>query len=435
MISLLIALLALTRLAASRAVFAHYMVGTMTSTEASQDISDAIAAGFDGFALNTHTISATDTWNADAITYLLDAASGTSFKMFLSFDMSWGLDVNSLGSFLTQFTNHSQYYTTSDGRPWVSTYSGGASTTNDEWDSSFIQPLVSQGVTPYFVPNFDDWSGYPTGFFDAFPVVDGAFSWESAWPGPGTAAANVSDTVDESLIEQAHGVGKVYMMPLSTFQFKYTSSDQQWYRIGEINLPERMAQILALQPDFVEVITWNDAGESHYVGNFWPEQIAGTNEGNYANGYDHTGWQQVIKPFITAYKNGATEVGQMESQSGGPEGAVWYRTLLTSASCASTITNYQQAKDAVNFAVILPASDTPYTIEVYSNHNLIRSFSGVQGLNYESVPGLQAGGGQYIRVLGGGGNVVAVANGTKDVLSESADASVCNWNYEVVGLS
>ena len=184
----------------------------MTSAEASQDITDALAAGFDGFALNTHTISASDTWNTDAITFLLDAASGTTFKMFLSFDMSWGLDVSSLSAFLTQFSNHSQYYTTSDGRPWVSTYSGGSAVSNDEWNSKFVQPLKTQGVTPYFVPDFDDWPGYPTGFFDAFPVVDGAFSWETAWPSPGTSAANVSDSVDESLIEQAHAMGKVYMM-------------------------------------------------------------------------------------------------------------------------------------------------------------------------------------------------------------------------------
>lgn len=185
----------------------------MTSTEASQDITDAIAAGFDGFALNTHTISASDTWNTDAITFLLDAASGTSFKMFLSFDMSWNLNISALGPFLTQFCNHSQYYTTSDGRPWVSTYSGGSSISNSQWDSSFIQPLVAQGIKPYFVPDFDDWVGYPTGFFDSFPVVDGAFSWESVWPAPGSSgAANVSDGVDESLIEQAHAAGKVYMM-------------------------------------------------------------------------------------------------------------------------------------------------------------------------------------------------------------------------------
>lgn len=199
----------------------------MTSTEASQDITSAIAAGFDGFALNTHTISASDTWNTDAITYLLNAAAGTSFKMFLSFDMSWNLDVSGLGSFLAQFSNHSQYYTTSDGRPWVSTYSGGSAVSNEQWDSEFIQPLVARGILPYFVPDFDDWPGYPAGFFDSFPVVDGAFSWESAWPGAGTVAANVSDSVDESLIEQAHAAGKVYMMRPSPSPSPSTSASSQ----------------------------------------------------------------------------------------------------------------------------------------------------------------------------------------------------------------
>ena len=72
---------------------------------------------------------------------------------------------------------------------------------------------------------------------------------------------------------------------------------------------------------------------------------------------------------------------------------------------------------------------------MYSNDALIGTFSGVEGLNYESVPGLQAGSGQSIRVLDGSGNVVKTANGTKDVLNESSDSSMCNWNYEVVGLS
>lgn len=183
----------------------------MVSDEATKDVQDAIAAGFDGFALNTHSISSSDAWNTDAIGYLLDAASGTSFKMFISFDMSWGLDVSGLPDFLLQFSNHSQYYTTDDGRPWVSTYSGGT-TSNSDWDSSFRQPLEAQGVNPFFVPNFDNWSGYPTGFFDEFTTVDGALSWEVAWPGAGSTVSNVSDSVDSTLVKDAHAAGKVYMM-------------------------------------------------------------------------------------------------------------------------------------------------------------------------------------------------------------------------------
>lgn len=421
----------------------------MVSDEATKDVKDAIAAGFDGFALNTHSISSSDTWNTDAIGYLLDAASGTSFKMFLSFDMSWGLDVSGLPDFLLQFSNHSQYYTTDDGRPWVSTYQGG-STSNSDWNTSFRQPLEAQGVNPFFIPDFDDWSGYPTGFFDEFTSVDGALSWEVAWPGAGSAVSNVSDSVDSTMVKDAHAAGKVYMMrkpppyipdhpfhqylqhvALSTFQFKYLGSGSDWYRAGETNLPERMEQILTLQPDFVEVLTWNDAGESHYVGDFWQEQIAGTDEGDYADGYDHTGWQQVIKPFIAAFKNNASDISQITPGGDSPVGALWYRPLLTSASCSSSITNYQQGQDAVNFAVILPSDG--YTIEVYSNSQVIGNFSGVAGLNYQSVPGLQAGGGQSISVLQDS-NVVASANGTKNVLTQSSN-STCNWNYEVVGLS
>ncbi|KAJ2959214.1 hypothetical protein NQZ79_g5296 [Umbelopsis isabellina] len=420
-----------TSTSTSRAVFAHYMVGSMTSAEAVTDVKDAIAAGFDGFALNTHTISSSDTWNTDALNYLFAAAQGTAFKLFISFDMSWGLDVSSLAAFLAPYAANSAYYKV-NGAAFISTYTGGT-ISNSEWQSDFITPLQSTyGITPYFVPDFDDFSGYPTGVFSAYPILSGVYSWESAWPSPGTTIANVSDSVDSAALSEAHSAGKVYMMPMSTFQFKYLGSGQDWYRIGEVNLPQRMEQVLQLQPDFVEVITWNDAGESHYVGDWWPEQVAGTAEADYAGGFDHKGWLQVITPFIKAYKAGATDISQITPPGSTPVGALWYRTLLTSASCSSSIQNYQSAQDAMNFAVILPSSS--YSIHVYSDNQQIGSFAGKAGLNYNSVLGLKAGSGQYIQVLDSSNNVVATATGTKSVLTQSTNAT-CNWNYEVVGLS
>jgi glucan endo-1,3-alpha-glucosidase len=221
------------------------------------------------------------------------------------------------------------------------------------------------------------------------------------------------------------------MIAISPLQFKYMGSGQDWYRVGEVNLPERMAQVLQLQPDFVEFITWNDAGESHYVGDFWQEQIAGSNIGVYANGYDQKGWLQVITPFIKAYKAGATSISQIVPTTTKPVGAFWYRPLLTTASCSSSIANYQSARDVVNFAVVLPS--TGYTIKVFSNNKLIGSFVGQKGLNYNSVLGLAVGGGQMIQVVDGSNNIIASASGTKSVLAQSTNAT-CNWNYEVVGL-
>lgn len=183
----------------------------MTSDEAVTDIQDAMNAGFDGFALNTHTISSSDTWNTDALNYLFTAAAGTNFKLFISFDMSWGLDVTQLAAFLAPYASKDAYYTV-NGQVFISTYTGGT-ISNSVWKSGLIDPLTSTyGINPYFVPNFGDFSGYPTGVFSAYPILNGVFSWESAWPSPGTTPVNVSDTVDSAALQEARAAGKTYMM-------------------------------------------------------------------------------------------------------------------------------------------------------------------------------------------------------------------------------
>lgn len=105
----------------------------MTASEAVTDVQDALGAGFDGFALNTHTVSSTDTWNTDALEFLFSAASETNFKMFLSFDMSWGLNVVDLPAFLAEYVHEDAYFQI-EGKPFVSTYSGG-NIDNETWDT------------------------------------------------------------------------------------------------------------------------------------------------------------------------------------------------------------------------------------------------------------------------------------------------------------
>lgn len=186
------------------------MVGSMTAAEAVQDVTDAKAVGFDAFALNTHDI--TDPWALEALGYLFDAADQNGFKLFMSFDMSWQTTIapSQIPSFLLNYTSRPSYYTVS-GRPLVSTYDGGF-ITNSVWVSDFKQPLQAQGINPYFIPNFGDWSGWPNNFFSTYTVADGVFSWESAWPATKTGKSNVSDTDDQNLLQQARAAGKVYLM-------------------------------------------------------------------------------------------------------------------------------------------------------------------------------------------------------------------------------
>jgi len=65
--------------------------------------------------------------------------------------------------------------------------------------------------------------------------------------------------------------------------------------------------LLGLNSQFAEIVTWNDYGESHYINS---PNNAHTDDGSSAwtYGIDHSAWQLVAKPYIQAYKAGASSV-------------------------------------------------------------------------------------------------------------------------------
>jgi glucan endo-1,3-alpha-glucosidase len=72
----------------SKVVVAHFIVGnsySYTKSTWSSNIHAAIAGGIDGFALNVGG----DSWQPQRVSDAYAAASGTSFKLFLSFDMTY----------------------------------------------------------------------------------------------------------------------------------------------------------------------------------------------------------------------------------------------------------------------------------------------------------------------------------------------------------
>lgn len=239
-------------------------VGGITNSDAATDIQGGLALGIDAFALN---VGSYDGWSTSAIASLFNAATGTDLKLFFSFDTAQTSDPTQWVAAMQNYSSHPNYYSYNN-QPFASTFSGGtltfdSSTPNDGWEASFVQPLANAGIDVYFVPNFDNAANYPSDFYSTFSVASGGFGWETAWPEISDGLTNVSDSIDNQMISQAHGASKTYMMPLSTLQFKHIDSSQNWMRIGESTLPVRMGQILQDQPDFVEIITWNDAGESH----------------------------------------------------------------------------------------------------------------------------------------------------------------------------
>ncbi|EJF61327.1 glycoside hydrolase [Dichomitus squalens LYAD-421 SS1] len=410
--------------------------------EAVQDVTDAKQMGLDAFALNVQQPSADFT--TSSVGWLFEAANQNGFKLFFSFDMT---TIGAPSDFLplfNQYVGNAAYYQ-HENRPFVSTFDGGAksfgaSSPNQGWQQQFKDVLSGQGINPFFVPDFDDYTGsagstYDSTFFSNYGSVDGVFSWESAWPEISEGLVNVSNSKDQAGLQAAHAANKVYMMPLSSLQFKHIDSGQNWYRIGELNLPERIGQVLALQPDFVEIITWNDAGESHYIGNNWPEAISGAPAIQaYSNGYDHTSWQDVLAPFITAYKAGKTSLKDV-TPFGAFAGAYWYRPLLKGASCSGDSLGkpqgWESAQDTINIAVLLPSNTSGTTIRVTSGGNVVANLATTAGLNYAAVP--ISTGAQKVELVDASGNVLGAGSSTQDVVADTS--GTCNFNYQVVHIA
>ncbi|KAH9847549.1 glycoside hydrolase [Lenzites betulinus] len=184
----------------------------------------------DAFALNVQDPTAS--WATNAIQLLFDAAAANDFKLFFSFDMSVIDQPSTFFPLFLQYQNTAAYYT-HDNRPFVSTFDGGAksfgaSSPNAGWQAQFKNVLAADGINPFFMPDFDDYGGasYDANFFANYPVVDGVMSWESAWPEISEGVVNVSSAKDQTALTNARSAGKVYMMPLSSVQFKHIDSGQ-----------------------------------------------------------------------------------------------------------------------------------------------------------------------------------------------------------------
>jgi len=418
-------------------VFCHYMVGGVQESQAYIDVSQAKAMGFDAFALN---VISTESWSANAIAYLFQAAAAIGFHLFFSFDMTYFTDSSQFIWLLQMYVGNPAYYYYNS-LPFVSTFRGGDLTFGHPtpqlgWHANYKQSLSGHGIDTYFVPSFSDSSVPPSEMYDAYPVADGLFSWESAWPWASEGRAKLNCTTDDDYMAAAKAVKKTFMMPMSSFQFKHLDAWQNWYRRGELTLTERIPHVLNIQPHFLEIQTWNDAGESSYIGNVWPDTI-GPECAAYTDNFDHSGWQAILTPFIAAYKTGAKAIKDVVPLNGrAVAGVFWYRTILKTTTCSSDPLgkprNWQIADDVVNVAILLSEAAVGAKVNVYSGGVLIGSETGAQGLNSWSIPGLRVGAVRVEVMPKTGTGVLLSGTGSMDV---TADSAICNYNYQVKKLS
>ncbi|KAG4420137.1 hypothetical protein IFR04_006700 [Cadophora malorum] len=368
---------------AQKAVFAHVVVGnTAAHSQATwaQDIQLARNTGIDAFVLNIAYPDGNIPGQV-ANAFAAAEAAGSGFKLFFAFDYLGGgqrwpsTGSNSVVSYLNQYKNSPAYFRYNNA-PFVSTFEGVDDI--NQWAEG--GPIRSAVGAIYFVP---DWSSLgPQNFASHLNNVQGAFSWEM-WPNGASNKTTDSDFAWKGAIQ-----GKSYMMGVSPWFFHSTNGGKKWVWRGDDLWADRWAQTLQVNPEFVQIVTWNDFGESMYVGpvRFGSEIASGAEV--YVDGQSHESWLDFLPYYIAKYKGHPFDITRDQMQ-------YWYRTHPAAAgsTCGVVGNNADQGQqelspnavlqDGVFFSALL---SSPAEVHVQIGNNPVTVYSGNSGINHWSQP-------------------------------------------------
>ncbi|KAL4883840.1 glycoside hydrolase [Aspergillus karnatakaensis] len=323
---MLTTLLSLPQQTHAKAVFAHFMIANAknyTLSDWTSDITLAKSSSIDAFALNAgfnqkhlHT----------SFQNAFSAAEDLDFKLFFSLDYSgdghWPKD--QVITLLKNYTTHPAYFKhdggntgngEGKGKALVSTFEGFQSA--NDWAE--IKKSVSNstaGECCIFIP---DWTSVGPRKAAAVPAIDGLMSWD-AWP---AGSNRINTTEDEEYMSILDG--RPYIMPVSPwFYTNLRQFDKNWVWQGDSLWYERWQQVIELQPEYVEILTWNDYGESHYIGPLRDNAIGILKDAgapfDYVQGMEHDGWRALLPFVIQQYKEGESSDAIDEEVL-----TVWYR--------------------------------------------------------------------------------------------------------------
>ncbi|KAK8069465.1 carbohydrate-binding module family 24 protein [Apiospora phragmitis] len=388
-------------LAEAKSVFAHYMVGNVAS------FSQADWAKDIQLAQDSEGVRGGRGAELQALLLLRLRGRGP-----------W--DKGVVTNYIKQYKTSPAYFLR-DGRPLVSTFEGTGNT--GDW------PGIKSDTNAFFMP---DYSSLGAQGAAAAPGVDGLFSWD-AWP---VGASDKSSQVDKDYVSQLGG--KPYMMPVSPWFFtnlpnynknRLWRGDDLWY--------DRWQQVLDVNPDYVEIITWNDYGESHYIGPLYPALygVFGPNAGNapynYVEDMPHDGWRAFLPYIIQKYKMGSAPADK--------EGLVtWYRTqparacdtggTAGNADYEPTVAPYDVVQDKIFFSALLnSAADVTVSVNGVNlpGASWRNTPAGGSGIYHGSVAYNGNRGAVVVTVSRSGGRVAQVQGAS---ITDDCKGRAENWN-------
>ncbi|KAJ3504028.1 hypothetical protein NLJ89_g8158 [Agrocybe chaxingu] len=301
-------------------VFAHFMVGNTypyTVDNWFDDIQLAASQDIDGFVLNVGR----EDWQIQRCADCFKAADRLpeyiNFKLFFSFDMT-SVPGNSPGDvqlFRTYLSAHANsarmFHHPRTGGIVVSTFSGENSTFGQgsmEGGWAYVKSELNKISPIYLIPSFFiNPARYPN-----ISAMDGAFNWNGGWPIQLHAGMSDSEIKNAKLdsdnihLQNLTG-GRTFMGAISPWFFTHYGPDswnKNWiYRGDDWLFIKRWEQLISMRDriDIAQIISWNDYGESHYIG---PIKGAQPNSQAWVDGYPHLAWLHLNRYFAQAFKTG-----------------------------------------------------------------------------------------------------------------------------------
>ncbi|KAL0940422.1 glycosyl hydrolase family 71 protein [Colletotrichum truncatum] len=409
------------------AVIAHFMLintKNYTLSDFEDDFKLAKDSHIDAFALN---MGLTDPHTPEALEDAFTAAAKVGFHLFFSFDYLGGYHggkpwpKETILEMADKYFKHEEYFKYAD-KPVVSTFEG------TENAKDWIE--IKEKTGAFFIP---DWSSVSPeeALALADGVADGLFSW-NAWP---VGDKNMDTKGDDAYISALKG--KPYMMPVSPwFYTNLPGYKKNWVWRGDDLWYDRWAQVLDKKPAFVQIISWNDYGESHHIGPVRTNALEAFEVGeapfNYALDLPHDGWRQFLPYLIDTYKGAIaatiTEEGFMAWYRGSPALACGDGgTVANSASQSQrTIAVSQVVQDRIFFSALL-TSAAEVTVSVNGKSqkgSWTATPDGGKGVYHGSVPFTE--GGDVVITMTKYGTEIAKIEGKK--ILTSCPNNLTNWN-------
>jgi glucan endo-1,3-alpha-glucosidase len=362
------------RTAAATDVFAHFMVQNAWAYNQAQwkaDMQSAKSIGIDAFAMNWMPPDCQSglSWQESRIEDAYKAAEDVGFKIVHSFDMSW-TECNNGGYWNTTYMadvlqKHASSKATYrwNSNMLVTTYGGDAV---KQYGNLFFADLKAKmkfsgnaisftpALTTYSTMAQKDAEGAAYEMIQDFPTTDGYFNWQ-AWPFSDNVNTTVTpDAAFQSAMKKAGKTGP-YMMAVSPWQFKDLdngSNMDAWVAPGDWLFVKRLEAIAQqdVKPDIIELLTWNDWCESHYLRDLPGNSTSATDYADlssmeaYVAGQNHSPWRIITKYYISWWKNGK------QPEITEDQVVFWYRVHAKDAQCnqgSAVIRNSDMLEDAV----------------------------------------------------------------------------------------